>query len=226
MLTLVFAATLSAANARRSHNVMSECTFLYGSSGKAMKELIKAYDTLRFQRGEHIADVGAKGANLAGVLSMFYKDLDITLEDIDSSCLNDRQTAFVLDYYSGINGGRKPEGIRCHVVIGNDTSTTLPASSFQKVFFINTYHEVTKPKQMLADLHRILAPGGILYAQEKVSETVSIKRKDCGHMMPVEAAFLQAFREAGFELIKVNVTEKFRQKGQHIKSSWYQFRKV
>ena len=163
---------------------------------------------------------------MAGVLSMFYPNIDITLEDIDSSCLNDRQVAFVLDYYAGVNDGKKPEDIRCHVVIGNDTSTTLPDAAFQKVFFINTYHELTKPKQMLADLYRILAPGGVLYVQEKVTESKRLRRKDCGHLMPVEAALLKAFSDAGFKLLKANTTERHRMKGDRVRSRWYRFRKV
>lgn len=191
-----------------------------------MKELVRSWDTLHFAPGEHIVDVGAKGANLAGVLSMFYDNLDITVEDIDSSCLNDKQVAFVLDYYASINEGRKPKGINCHVVIGTERSTTLPDAAFQKVFFINTYHEVTKPKEMLADLYRILRSGGTLYVQEKVTESKPLQRKDCGHIMPVEAEFLKAFSDAGFKLDKTKVTESFRRKGDRVKSSWYQFRKA
>jgi hypothetical protein len=163
---------------------------------------------------------------MAGVLSLFCDDLDITLEDIDSSCLNDKQVAFVLDYYAGINEGRKPSGISCHVVIGRETSTTLPDALFQKVFFINTFHEVTKPKEMLADLYRILAPGGTLYVQEKVTASKQVRRKDCGHLMPVETELLKAFSDAGFKLATVKVTESRRVKGDRMSSSWYQFRKV
>jgi ubiquinone/menaquinone biosynthesis C-methylase UbiE len=214
------------AEAKRVHNKMSRCTFLYGSPERAMKELVASWDTLRFTPGEHIVDVGAKGANLAGVLSLFYDNVNITLEDIDSSCLNDDQVDFVLNYYTGINSGKEPVGIMYRVVIGNDTSTTLPDAAYQKVFFINTYHEVTKPKQMLADLHRILAPGGILYVQEKVTGFKPLRRKDCGHTMPVEGDFLKTFSDAGFKLDKVKVTESHRKQGDHVRSSWYQFRKA
>jgi ubiquinone/menaquinone biosynthesis C-methylase UbiE len=191
-----------------------------------MEELVSSWDTLRFASGEHIADIGAKGANMAGVLSMFYQDLEITLEDIDSTCLNDAQVSYVLDYYMEINGNKEPVGFKYKVVIGKDTSTTLADAAFQKVFFINTYHEVTKPKQMLADLYRILASDGILYAQEKVTESKQVRRKDCGHFMPVESDLLKAFSDAGFRLIKSNVTDKYKRKGERVKSCWYQFRKV
>src|ERR1043165_2470649 len=103
---LLFAGILSlpcTGYAKRVHNKMSGCTFLYGSRDKALKELVRSWDTLHFAPGEHIADIGAKGANLGGVLSMFCSNVDITLEDIDSSCLNDRQVTFVLNYYNGLN---------------------------------------------------------------------------------------------------------------------------
>lgn len=214
-----------ASGAQRSDEQMSDCAWYYSKPKKAMKDFVRYFDTLHFAPGERIADIGAKGANLAGVLSMFYTDLDITLEDIDSSCLNNEQAAYVLRYYAGINDGKHPQGISVHVVIGNDSSTTLPDAAYQKVFFINTYHEVTKPKQMIADLHRILAPGGTLYAQEKLASTKQVKRKDCGHIMPLEKDFVKQFTDAGFQVLKVNVTESFMQKGDRIRSCWYQFRK-
>lgn len=226
---LFFLALLApfALNAQRTDKQMANCAWYYTSREKAQKDYATYFDTLRFAPGEHIADIGAKGASLAGVLSMFYSDLNITLEDIDSSCLNDEQVAFVLRYHAKLNGGKQPQDIRTRVVIGNDSSTTLPDAAFQKVFFINTFHEVRKRKAMLADLHRILAPGGILYAQEKLAKSkAGIKRKDCGHIMPTEAEFVHAFEEAGFEVVKMNVSESFRRKGHKIRSCWYQFRKV
>jgi SAM-dependent methyltransferase len=205
---------------------MANCTFYHSKADMARKRLVQFFDTLRFAPGEHIAEVGAKGANLAGMFSLMYKDIDFTLEDIDSGCLNDQQVDFVLRHYSSINGGKHPEGIRCHVVIGNDSSTTLPTAAYQKVFFINTYHEVTKPKPMLADIYRILAPGGILYAQENVSLRKPVRRKDCGHMTPVESELLQAFQAAGFSLLKAKVSERHRRKGDKVQWTWYQFQKL
>jgi ubiquinone/menaquinone biosynthesis C-methylase UbiE len=220
---LSFPATSSA---QRTDKQMSGCAWYYTKPPKAMKAFVSFFDTLRFAPGERIADIGAKGANIAGVLSMFYSHLDITMEDIDSTCLNDEQAAYVLRYYASINGNKEPEDIRLHVVIGNDTSTTLPGAAYQKVFFINTYHEVTKPKQMVDELYRILAPGGILYAQEKLTSKRHIKRKDCGHIMPLEEEFVKQFTDAGFQVLKVNVSETYRQGVVRVRSCWYQFRKA
>src|ERR1043165_4618978 len=79
--------------AQRTDKQMSNCAWLYSKPDMAMRHLVERFDSLHFAPGEHIADIGAKGANMAGILSMFYKDLDITLEDIDSSCLNTEQAA-------------------------------------------------------------------------------------------------------------------------------------
>jgi ubiquinone/menaquinone biosynthesis C-methylase UbiE len=213
-------------NAQRTDKQMANCTFLYSKPEMVRAKLVAFFDTLHFTPGERIAEVGASGANLAGMFSIAYKDIDFTLEDIDSTCLNDQQTAFVLRYYAGINGGKQPEGIRCHVVIGNDSSTTLPDAAYQKVFFINTYHEVTKPRQMLADIHRILAPDGTLYMQEQVSDKMNMRRHDCGHLMPNEQQLLQAMTDAGFRLAKVNIMDRKWRITGHSKSCWYQFRKA
>ena len=204
---------------------MTRCGFWERSRAKTRKYLRSGFDSLQFVPGERIADIGAKGATMAGMLSMFYDHIDLTLEDIDSSCLNDRQVAYSVEHYRKVNGGTTAANNSFHVVIGNETGTTLPDTAFRKVFFVNTYHEVTRQAEMLRDLYRILAPGGTLYAQERVTEHKAIRRKDCGHTMPIESELLAAFEAAGFRLLKTNITERYRQKGDRVKMAWYQFGK-
>ncbi len=214
-------------SAQRSDKQMAACTFLYTKADMAREKLVAFFDTLHFAPGERIAEVGASGAGLAGMFSLMYKDIDFTLEDIDSGCLNDQQTAFMLRYYSGLNGGKQPEGITCHVVIGNDSTTTLATAVYQKVFFINTYHEVAKPRQMLEDIRRILAPGGVLYMQEEVTtNSPTLRKSGCNHLMPVESELLAAMQQAGFRMKKVNVVGSYWHLKGRSRSSWYQFVKA
>lgn len=205
---------------------MTRCGFWERSREKTWKFLYRGFDSLQFQPGERIADIGAKGATMAGMLSMFYDNLDITLEDIDSTCLNDRQVAYSVEHYRNVNGGTTAMNNAFHVVIGTESSTTLPDSAFKKVFFINTYHEVTQKPEMLRDLHRILAPDGVLYLEERVSTNKRLRHKDCRHEMIMESELLAALQAAGFRLVKTNVTEKYRQKGDRVKMAWYQLVKA
>lgn len=226
LLTFLFG-ILSAktVTAQRTEKQMRNCAFLYSKPEMALKYFYAAFDTLQFAPGERIADIGAKGGNMAGILSLVYDNLDITLEDIDSSCLNRQQIAFVLQHYAAIRGQPVKPGIQTHLVIGSDSATTLPAAAFRKVFFMNTFHELTKPITMVAELYRITAPGGMLYVLETVSTSKRLKRKDCGHLMPLDREVIEAFDAAGFRLVKSNVTERFRRKGDEVMVKYYHFRK-
>ncbi len=201
---------------------MTGCTNLYRSVEDAQKELVAYFDTLHCAPGEHIADIGASGAHLPGWLSLFCRDVDITLEDIDTLCLRQRQVASVMNYYAGLSG-RQPEDITTHIVIGNDSSTTLPSTTFQKIFLINTYHEITKPAAMAAELARITAPGGTLYVMEVTSSTVSVRRKDCPHNVSVESELLARFTGAGFRHLKTRVASREKLRGVKVQVACYHF---
>ena len=222
-MAVALSASLPSA-AQHTEQQMRNCVFLFHKQEQARKFLDDNFDHLHFAPGEHIADIGAKGANMAGILSLFYSNIELTLEDIDTACLSPEQVAFVLHQYELLDG-HAPSDIHYDVVIGNDTSTTLPANYFTKVFLINTFHEITKKDAMLRDLYRITAPGGMLYVQEKVSLKKPVMRKDCHHLMPIQSALVAAFEAAGFKLVKINVTRKARQLGNRIIVGTYHFSK-
>ncbi len=209
-----------------SDPLLTRCGFWERSRDKTWNYLRAGFDSLQFRPGERIADIGAKGATMAGMLSIFYDNIDMTLEDIDSSCLNARQVAYAVEHYRKVNGGTTAAHNRFQVVIGTETGTTLPDTAFRKVFFINTFHEVTRQPEMLRDLHRILAAGGTLYVEERVSHNKTVRHKDCHHIMPKETELLAAFEAAGFRLVKTNVTARYRARRDRIHVAWFQFAKV
>lgn len=201
------------------------CGFHSPTLAAARTYLATAFDTLTFLPGERIADIGAQSGNLAGVFSLFYDDVDMTLEDIDSTCLNAAQLRATMRYYYGLRTHEPPKNFRTHVVIGTETSTRLPDTVYSKVFFMNTFHEVAEKGPILAELHRITAPGGTLYVTERVSTTKHIKRKDCGHGTPIERELLADFGAAGFRLEGAKVTERRRQQGDWVKRMTFRFRR-
>lgn len=225
LLLLCLSAVSIQTRAQRSDEQMQHCIFPYRDTMHVQTMLYKNFGTLHFTPGERIADVGAKGGGLAGMLSINYKDLDITLEDLDSNCLNAAQLAFVLRYYAALSG-RQPQGIHCNAVIGNDSSTTLPTAAYAKVFLMNTYHEITKQAAMLQDLHRILAAGGTLYVTETVSAKKHIRRRDCHHIMPIEREMLEAFTSAGFRLVSFRLVKASHRHFERVRYGCFQFQKV
>ena len=213
------------ATGQPEHSHLSGCNFLLDDTASARQYLTGLFDSLSFSPNEHIADVGAKGGNLAGVLSLFYNNIDITLEDIDSSCLNKIVVDSMFQYYDRISGGKR-NNISCHLAIGNEVNTLLPEHAYQKVFLLNTYHEFSRPAQMLRNIHHILAPDGILYVQEAVSTYHYMVRPDCRHMTTLQRDLLSAFRYAGFELDQVKVLRRIEMRRDVVCVNLYRFRKA
>ncbi len=230
LLPLLVLLCLTAFPATAQHFGLTEdsvrpCGFRSPNIAAARWYLRTNFDTLRFQPGERIADVGTQSGNLAGLLALFYDDLDLTLEDIDSACLNPAQLRAVMRYYYRMRERPWPQRLRTHLVIGTETSTTLPDAAYGTVFFLNTFHEVAAKDAVLADLYRITAPGGTLYVSERVSTTKHLRRHDCGHGMPLERELLQAFSDAGFVLAGTRETDRYRQKRDWVRHCCYRFRK-
>ena len=201
------------------------CGFRSPSAAAARTFLTTYFDSLSFTPGERIADIGAQSGDLAGKLSLFYDDLDMTLEDIDSNCLNPAQLRANLKYYYNLRERESPKNFKTRIVIGTETSTLLPDAAFTKVFFLNTYHEVAQKEDILRELFRITAARGTLFVTERVSTTKRITRKDCGHGMPLERELLADFRKAGFKLDGTKVSERRRQQGDEVKRMTFRFRK-
>ncbi len=224
VLTLCFFAT--AVEGQTTVDTHPSCGFRMRSLRWVEKRLFGTFDTLRFLPGERIADIGAQGGDLAGWMHLYYPGLDVTLEDIDSSCTNPTQVERMLRHYAAMRKPAAGPPMVWRTVVGNDTGTTLPTAAFAKVFMMNTYHEISRPAPMLADLHRITAPGGTLYVTELVSTRKQMKHGGCNRLMPVEQDFLKAFRVAGFRLENIRVLSREVREGDAVRNCCFRFRKV
>jgi len=199
------------------------CGFQSPNIEAARKFIRNHFDTLVFAPGERVADIGAQSGNLAGLFSLFYDSLEITLEDIDTFCLAAPKVRSVMRWYDGLRASPPPPAFRTHLVIGTPSSTTLPTAAYSKVFFMNTYHEVADKAAILAELYRITAPGGTLYVSERVSTTKVVKRKDCGHGTPLERDLVKAFTGAGFRLVRTLAFDRYRRGGDVVRACCFHF---
>lgn len=180
--------------------------FYLPDSAAVHRSFDKLFDTLTIRPHERIADVGAQGGNIIPYLNYKYDSLEVHLEDISAQWLKQARVDTVVAFYNRVLGHTSHN--QYTITIGNDTATTLPAGYFNKVFFFNTYHECSRKADMVRELNRICAPGGMVILVETVGRHPGKTRKDCHHIMPTDAEIAQVFGANGFTLSGVHYIRK------------------
>ncbi len=167
------------------------------------------------KKGETVVSIGAQNGNLEVRYALNVDSINWTLQDIDSSCLNQIEFEKVKSYYEKL-GNKKING-NFKLVLGTETSINLPTLTYDRILLINVHHELTKKKEILTQIHACLKANGKLIVMEKMGKKKGKKRKDCHHIMPFEPDFLIEFESLQFKLISKNDSDNV---------SFYEFEKV
>jgi ubiquinone/menaquinone biosynthesis C-methylase UbiE len=88
------------------------------------------------------------------------------------------------------------------------TSTLLPANSVDKVIIENTFHEFSKPSQMLKEIHRILKPNGILYLNEMLASENNKIHSGCKQKLVSENELQQFCAENKLTITRIEIGSK------------------
>ncbi|HLK30219.1 MAG TPA: methyltransferase domain-containing protein [Puia sp.] len=164
---------------------------------KQFRSQVQFYD---FHLGETISSVGASCANWEAVFASLSDSVAFYLEDIDSGSLNSRQVDFAWEYYSKLGG--KAVASSHTIVIGNDTSTNLPDSFFDKILIINSFHEFSNQEQMLKDISKKLKPNGVLFIDETLAKKSGELHVQCKKRIYTDAEMIAIFKNNGFAYTK------------------------
>jgi SAM-dependent methyltransferase len=153
-------------NAQPLQKIKGYCGLYYKSTGDIYRQRQPELDFYDFRPHQTIASIGAQCGNWEAALASTTDSIHFYLEDIDTSSFNQRQVGFAWHYYDSLLG--RPMTSTYTLVTGNEESTQLPDDLFDKIIIINSFHEFTRPGEMLADIKTKLKPGGILYIDETV----------------------------------------------------------
>lgn len=164
----------------------------------------RCLDTIKFKRGEIIADVGAGNGYLEGMLSIFNDSLTFYIQDIDTSICNQRAVDNVVNFYKSLN--RRPFTSRFYVVNGSDVESNLPDETFDKILMLYTYQYFKYPKTFMTDIKQKLKPDGRLYivnpdVDHEASD--SLKAVNGWNASPIEEE-INDILQCGFELISIS----------------------
>ena len=132
-------------------------------SQEEIKQILKAkcLDTIQFRPGQIIADIGAGNGYLEGMLSVYNDSLTFYIQDIDTSVCNQDRINEVVNFYQEVRG--HPITNNFIAVIGTDSTTNLPDSTFDKILMLWTYPYIKKPASFFADVRLNLRDQGFLY---------------------------------------------------------------
>ncbi|MCK4881134.1 MAG: class I SAM-dependent methyltransferase [Bacteroidales bacterium] len=121
----------------------------------------KCLDTIRFSKGEVVADIGAGNGYLEAMLAMFHDSLTFYIQDIDNSVCNQAAINEVVKFYESVAG----RTFNCSFIAinGNDTETCLPDIGFDRILMLWTYHYLKKPAEFITDVRSKLKDKGLLY---------------------------------------------------------------
>jgi len=178
----------------------------------SIKEKLSGHclDTINFKNGQIIADIGAGNGYLEGMLSLFFDSLTFFIQDIDTTICNQSAVSRVADFYKNLKKG--PFNNKFIAVNGTDSTTNLPDSIFDKIFMINTYQYIKKPKAFILDVKKKLKNDGtfiVINPQYGDYDDLDRQRKEYGwNASPLEVEMSEII-SCGFELIKISrkVTE-------------------
>ena len=165
----------------------------------------KCVDTIKFNEGEIIANIGAGNGYIEAMLSIYYDSLTFYIQDIDTSVCNQTSINEVVDFYQEVNG--RPFTNKFIVVNGTDTDTNLPDSTFDKILMMWTYQYLKEPRKFIMDVRENLKDDGLFYVinpQYYDYEDLNSQRQKYGwNASPLEKEISDII-DCGFELIRIS----------------------
>jgi len=176
------------------------------SSKEEVKEHLRGrcIDTIKFEPGETVADVGAGNGYIEAMLSVFNDSLTFYIQDIDSTVCNQKAVNEVVDFYQKVNA--KPFTNKFITVQGTDNETNLPDNTFDKVLMLWTYQYFKNPKAIMTDLRLKLKNDGLMYIINPTIDFESSTQITLEHgwnASPIEKE-ISDILGCGFELIQIS----------------------
>jgi tetratricopeptide (TPR) repeat protein len=180
--------------------------FMYGYA-LSKKECEEDFGTLLAalnpKKGEKIAEVGAASGWVLGALSVFTDSITYYVQDIDPHYSNQEQMDKMVAHYSHVRG--TPQTNSFYFVLGDMQSTHLPDNTFDKVLINNSFHEMTKADEMIADMKKKLVPGGVIVINEAYANSYrKVKHGGCNIKARTVDQMNLLFEKQGLYLVKAS----------------------
>jgi ubiquinone/menaquinone biosynthesis C-methylase UbiE len=141
-------------------------------------------DLAAIKAGTTVADIGAgEGYYTIRLAERVGKEGRVLAQDIDAGAIQRLGQRVERERHDNVS-----------IKLGASDDPRLPAASFDRIFLVHMYHEVTEPYAFLWRLRPALRPGGQVIV-------VDVDRPTSQHGIPPEQLFCE-FQALGFRLVE------------------------
>lgn len=162
-------------------------------------------ENINFFSHEKIASLGCGGGLWEVMLGFEHDYLEIHLQDIDASLLNETELKNTIAYFE--KHYKRPSTSSYKITIGNKKETKLPSTYFDKVLLINSFHEFEYQDTMLEECKRILKPNGQLIIEEQLAQFSGELDNGCGKRLFLEIELIEVIKKSGFLINESQIFE-------------------
>ena len=174
---------------------------------EALKSNYENYaNLLGVKKGENVASVGASSGYVEVQVAVFVDSVNWTIQDIDTSCLNQHEFDKVLKYYTGLKGESITGSFT--LVIGETNKTNLLRNAYDRVLLVKVYHELFDRESILKDIYQSLSNDGKVVIVERMASKKGQKHGDCKHLALWEPDFLNEMKQFGYQMISKKTDNK------------------
>lgn len=121
----------------------------------------------KIKNGETIADIGAASGWMDAMLSIYLDSVTFYIQDIDTLYSSQAELEKAVNYFSQFRS--RPQSNKFIFILGTENKTNLPDNFFDKIILNNTFHEISKPFEIIEDIKTKLKPNGEVIIREGFS---------------------------------------------------------
>ncbi|MEM1135658.1 MAG: methyltransferase domain-containing protein [Bacteroidota bacterium] len=169
------------------------------------KVFIPLVEILELSAGDVFADVGASSGAHDIMISTLVDSVTFYIQDIDTTCLNQKQLDKIIAYYSDLRGQSLKSRNQYFITIGELKQTKLPDDTFDKIYSNATFHVLSHKEALMTDVYTKLKVGGSFFIRDGFAKAGKIEYcedKTCGHQLTSEEEMIKIVQASGFSFVK------------------------
>jgi len=153
---------------------------------------------LNLKDGDTLVDIGAAEGIINGLYSIIRNNLYQILTDVDKKRLNNKAVKSSYKYLKTLY--HPTNTFSYSLLLHGPDSLPLKSKSFDKILCRRSFHEFTKPAEMLKEIHRILRDSGNVVVMEGVAEKEGEIEPVCKKPFLKADYIISVFTQNGFQL--------------------------